>query len=382
MKSTVEVFADLPKKLLKLFLPIIPAYIIGCFFSYFLVTTIGICILTVIIDFVGNITVFTGAKIGELFVYYIYFVASFLSMLLPISMLLSVMLSVGSFAKTNELTAIKSCGISIIKMTFPLIIIGLFLSGGNFFFNETFLNKANEKLELYRDTFSARRNGRPIPTEIVESRRNFYYFSDENTAYYFKKINTSPASGETIVRYSFENYRIKGIITADYLEYSPENNWIMPNGLEKIIEQNGDVIVNDLSQKTLSDLIQPPADMVKTIRKIEQMSWRELQKRMENAKQRGEKTQKYLADSNFKFSLPLMNLIVVLVGVAVTARSTKRSGAVHFGAGLGFVFVYWGIAQFLIVLGRNESINPLIAAWSATALFSILGFFLYTRASR
>ncbi|MCL1946261.1 MAG: LptF/LptG family permease [Chitinivibrionia bacterium] len=383
VKTLLGLFADLPRIVLKLFLSTIPAYIIGRFFSYFFVTTIGLCVITAVIDFVGNIHTFTGAKTPELVNYYLYFVASFLSMLLPISMLLSVMLSVGSFAKTNELTAIKSGGISIAKMTSPLILIGFIIAVGNFFFNETFLGNANEKLELYRNTFSARQQGRPIPTEVVEFRRNFYYFSDENTAYYFRKINTSPANGETVVRYSFENNRVKSIATSDFLEYSTEKKqWIMPNGQEKILQRDGEVLANILTQNILLDLNQPPSDMVKTIRRIEMMSWTELQKRMENAKQRGEKTQKYLADSNFKFSLPLMNVIVVLVGIAVTARSTKRGGAVHFGAGLGFVFIYWGIAQFLIVLGRNESVDPIVAAWSATALFTILGFFLYTRASR
>ena len=383
IKTLFALFADLPRMILRIFLPTIPSYIIGRFFSYFLITTTGLCIITAVIDFVGNIQVFTGAKTAELGVYYLYFIASFLSMLLPISMLLSVMLSVGSFAKTNELTAIKSGGISITKMTSPLIFIGFLIAIGNFFFNEAFLGEANEKLELYKNTFSARQQGRPIPTEVVEFRRNFYYFSDENTAYYFRRINTSPANGETIVRYSFENYRIKSITTSDFLEYSSEKkHWVMPDGQEKIMRTDGEVSVNALTQNILSDLNQPPSDMVKTIRKVEQMSWSQLQKRMENAKQRGEKTQRYLADSNFKFSLPFMNVIVVLVGVAVTARSTKRGGAVHFGAGLGFVFIYWGIAQFLIVLGRNESVDPIVAAWSATVLFTILGFFLYTRASR
>jgi LPS export ABC transporter permease LptG len=383
LKSIFEFIIDLPKKALNLFLPIISAYILGRFFSYFLVTLTGLAVLTGVIDFVSNINVFTGAKLKELAIYYSYFIASFLSMVLPISMLLAVMLSVGSFSKTNELTAIKSSGISMVKITFPLIAIGLFLSVGIFFFNEAFLATANEKLQLYKDTFSARRNSRPIPTELSESRRNFYYFSDANTAYFFRRITTSPPKYETVVKYSFENYRIKSITTAEILDYDLEKNrWIIPEGKEKILQKDGSVVVNDLSQVILTDLVQKPVDMLKPIRKVEQMSYSELKKGIENAKQRGEKTQKYLADSNFKFSLPLMNVVVVLVGVAATARSTKRGGAVHFGAGLVFVFVYWAIAQFLIVLGRNESVNPIVAAWSATIIFLGVGFLLYTKASK
>jgi len=382
-KSIFEFIIDLPQKALNLFLPKISAYILGRFLSYFLVTLTGLAVLTAVIDFVSNINVFTGAKLEETAAYYSYFIASFLSMILPISMLLAVMLSIGSFSKTNELTAIKSSGISMVKITFPLIVIGMFLSVGIFFFNETFLATANGKLQLYKDTFSARRNANPVPTEVSESRRNFYYFSDANTAYFFRRITTSPPRYETVVKYSFENYRIKSVTTAEILDYDSEKNqWIIPEGKEKILQKDGNIVVNHLSQAVLTDLVQKPVDMLKPIRKVEQMSYSELKKGIENAKQRGEKTQKYLADSNFKFSLPLMNVVVVLVGVAATARSTKRGGAVHFGAGLVFVFVYWVIAQFLIVLGRNESVNPIVAAWSATIIFLGGGFFLYTKASK
>jgi len=383
IKNIFSFLADLPRRILGILLPIIPAYLIGRFFSYFLITTVGIFVITVVIDFVGNIHIFNGANPDEIAGYYKFFIITFLSMLIPISMLLSVMLSIGSFAKTNELTAIKSGGISIVKMTFPLILLGLFLAVGNFWFNETFLTNANEKIELYREIFSARRHGRPIPTEVVESRRDFYYFSNDNMAYFFRRIDTSPAKGETVVRYTFENNRLSSVITAETIEFCAEKKqWIMPVGQERIIQEDGGKFLNILSEETLRDLVQSPTDMMKTIRRVEQMSWSELQNRIENARLRGERTQRYLADSNFKFSLPLMNVIAVLIGIAVTARSTKRGGAVHFGAGLGFVFIYWGIAQYLIVLGRNESINPLVAAWSATVIFTILGFILYTRASK
>jgi hypothetical protein len=53
---------DIPKKLLNIFLPIVPAYITGRFFSYFLVTVIGISILCVIIDFVGSTARFHSAQ--------------------------------------------------------------------------------------------------------------------------------------------------------------------------------------------------------------------------------------------------------------------------------------------------------------------------------
>ena len=77
-----------------------------------------------------------------------------------------------------------------------------------------------------------------------------------------------------------------------------------------------------------------------------------------------------------------MNFIVILLGVSVTARSDKRGGAVHFGAGMGLVTIYWAMTQFLLVFGRSGQLSPFVAAWGGTIMFLFIGIMLYRKASQ
>ena len=155
----------------------------------------------------------------------------------------------------------------------------------------------------------------------------------------------------------------------------------MIDGRKSVLSE-GKITVEQFEQLPMDRLEQTPEEMVKEVKKIELMSYSELHESMELAKQRGESTDKYLADLYFKFALPLMNLIVILIGVAVTAKSGKRGGAVNFGVGILLAFSYWAVAQFLLLFGRSGTIDPLIAAWGGTVFFLILGVLMYRRAAQ
>ena len=369
-----------PSLILKKIFPILPSYIMGRFFSYLITITLGLIVLTVVIDYVSNINSFEGAMAKELINYYIYFIGWFISIILPIALLLASMMSIGSFSKTNEITAIKAAGISMIKVTIPLIIAGLLFSGFSFWFSETVLPEANRKRAILKETFRARRGNRPIPTINHKYRRNFYYFGNNGSIYNIKHFQTEPPRGDKVLKYEIKDNRLYSVITATKM-INEEDRWVLYDGEERIFN-NGSYLTRHFKKEVDKDITASPIDMVKTVRSIDELSYGELKSAMKVVKERGEDTSKYEADLNFKFALPLMNLVVILLGIAVTARADKRGGTVHFGSGIGLVFLYWGLAQFLLIFGRNGFLPPYVAAWSGTLFFLVLGTYLYRRASQ
>lgn len=369
-----------PAYIIKFLMPKLPGYILGRFFSFFFTVTIGLTILTVVIDYISTINRLEGSLPKELLEYYLYFMAWFFSILLPMALLIATMMTIGSFAKTNELTAIKAAGISIVKMTIPLLIVGLFFSVFSFYFSEQILPEANRKRDHLKEVFAARRNNRPIPTAKKSYKHDFYYFSNSNTAYRFTHFQTSPARGDKVTRYRFgdgtllETTEIRKMVYEDSL-------WYMISGIKREFTQDG-YTSERFGKEQDENITDSPEEMVKTVGSAEQKSYGEMTKIMEKARQRGEDVSRYQADLNFKFALPLMNFIVILIGVSVTARSDKRGGAVHFGAGMGLVALYWAVSQTMLVFGRGGQLDPMFAAWSGTVIFLVVGLLLYRKASR
>ena len=206
------------------------------------------------------------------------------------------------------------------------------------------------------------------------------FWNCSSSVFRFAYFQTEPPRADRVLYYTFdENNRLQSVVHADKMSY--DEHWTLVEGAEKAFK-HGAIVVTPFEKREVTSLKQTPQQMVKQIKKIEQMSYTELREIMDISKQRGESTEKYLADLYFKFALPLMNLIVILIGVAVTAKAGKRGGAVNFGTGILLVFSYWGVSQFLLLFGRSGTIDPFLAAWGGTAFFLLLGIFMYRRASQ
>ncbi|MFW6245720.1 MAG: LptF/LptG family permease, partial [Fibrobacterota bacterium] len=90
---------------------------------------------------------------------------------------------------------------------------------------------------------------------------------------------------------------------------------------------------------------------------------------------------KYLAELEFKIALPFMNFIVILLGIAITARAGRKGGAALFGISLFMTFFFWLISRFALVFAQNGHIPTTVGAWIGNAIFLFIGLVLYRKAA-
>jgi lipopolysaccharide export system permease protein len=81
--------------------------------------------------------------IGELL---FYASATFVPLALPLAILLSSIMSIGSLGENYELIALKSAGISLVRIMWPLVLISLFFVFAAFYFSNNILPIANLKM--------------------------------------------------------------------------------------------------------------------------------------------------------------------------------------------------------------------------------------------
>ncbi len=75
-----------------------------------------------------------------------YFMANLIPMGLPLAMLLAAIMTMGNLGENYELLAMKSAGMSLIRITKPLIIIVSVISVGSFFVGNNLVPMANKKI--------------------------------------------------------------------------------------------------------------------------------------------------------------------------------------------------------------------------------------------
>lgn len=70
-----------------------------------------------------------------------------LALTLPMSVLVAVLYAFSQFSADNEITALKASGVSLIRLSLPLFVVGLLLTGGMLYFNDRILSESNYRLK-------------------------------------------------------------------------------------------------------------------------------------------------------------------------------------------------------------------------------------------
>lgn len=146
------------------------------------------------------------AVIGELF---FYAALTMVPLALPLAILLASLMAFGNLGEHLELTAMKSAGVSLIKVMSPLIIFLAFVSVGAFFFQNDVLPKAQVK--MWSLLFSMRQKSPEL--DIPEGA---FYDQIEGYNLYVKQKNRENGMLYGMMIYDVSNgYGYANIIVAD-----------------------------------------------------------------------------------------------------------------------------------------------------------------------
>ncbi len=376
-----------PKWALKRTIGTLPMYLIWLFTGYVVGVLLALIVIFVVIDYVSNLGRFEKASFAEVALFYWYYLPWIIQISIPIVLLLASLFSMGKLAKSSELIAMKAAGVSIRRLTLPLLFLGVLLSIGTFYGGEWIIPKSNMLRKELNDSFNEPRNSperthrnRDAKNIVKEFRRNFYYFGNTSTMYMFQEFNTLPQTARGVWRESFDSSSIRERVQADQMLYD-STGWRFIHGTVRTFTADSTRLV---PFDTLRDTIlrATPVDMVAQIKSPEEMSYWELDRYIRASERRGEPVQKYQGQLEFKKALPWMNFIVILLGISITARAGRKGSAALFGIGLMMTFVYWLISQFAIVFAQNGHLPVMVGAWIGNAIFFILGLFLFRKASQ
>ena len=169
-------------------------YIIRQFLVTLSMTLLGFLCVILIVDLIENLDRFIDNSIPARITmkYYLYAIPWFINIGLPMSMLISTVFSIGLLAKRNELSAMKSTGISLYRITIPITIIGLIVSLISFELDNKWVSKGNEVRYNIEREYMKRRSRVKAHKELrnvflQKNEQGSCYFGD---AHWFEKART------------------------------------------------------------------------------------------------------------------------------------------------------------------------------------------------
>jgi lipopolysaccharide export system permease protein len=354
---------------------IIDRYIAKEFLKLFALVLVSFTILYLIVDFFGRIRMFLSndATARQIILHFGFGIPQIISHTIPVAVLLATLIAFGTFSRNNEVVAMRANGISIYRMTLPVLVLGIAISGAAFFFNEFVTPLANHKAKYieFVEVKKQRRMGAFSQNQIWYRSRNAIY----NFALFVPERNI--LKGVTIHHFD-PDFNLVMRIDAKEASWNSDR-WILSDVMVTRFPP-GDFPVIERHNKLPADITENPSDLQSVQKDADEMSFFELWSFIRKLRSEGYDATRYLVDLHGKIAFTLVSIILVVLGVSFSLRSERSGGvALSIGAGIIIGFSYWIVFALSISLGRSLTLPPFLAAWSANLLFAAASIALYLR---
>ena len=126
---------------------LVDKYILQHFASKVITTIMAFIVIFLLVDIVDHLDHIIDSEMpsGEIIRYYYHTVPWYFSLGLPMSLLLATIFTFGILQKNNELSALKASGVSIRRLSVPLLILGLLFSVFSFYFDNLYVTEHLQK---------------------------------------------------------------------------------------------------------------------------------------------------------------------------------------------------------------------------------------------
>ncbi|MFO7980879.1 MAG: LptF/LptG family permease [Candidatus Aminicenantes bacterium] len=371
-KKTSKGSLTLPRIYIR-FPNIIDRYIIKKYISLFLLVFLSLLCVFIIITFFESIdNVYEHEKSLTLFYEYIWFkIPEFIHYVLPVAALSSALLCLGILTKFNEVTAMKSSGMSVFRIIVPVLVLSIIISFFSFYIQENILPFSSKKAE---ETWNQINDVPPRSYNRLD--RRWVMGKNGDRMYYYNYFDQDRAvfRGMTILDLDTKSWVLERRIYAESAELI-NNKLILSHLWERRFEQNKPVSFSKQEKRELK-VMEPKSYFIKGMKEANQMHYGELKDYIDKLKVSHFETTRHEVDLHYKISFPLATFVIVLLGIPFAFTMGKRGTLVGIGMSFVIVIIYWGAIGIFKSLGYAGYISPFLGAWGPNLIFGLIGLYM------
>jgi LPS export ABC transporter permease LptG/LPS export ABC transporter permease LptF len=362
---------------------VVDTYILYSFTFYFLMLLVSFVLMTHVYTFFELLSDIVKNHIAmeRVFTYLFFLTPQLIYESTPISVLVAVLITFGILTKHNEITAFKACGISVYRLSIPILALALLLSGGLFAFDHFYVPGANRKQDAIRKEIK----GRPVQTYLHPERQ--WVFApgshDDPRIYYYHYLD--PAQKVMVGAQVFEldpaNFRVRKHISAEKARWEPAlQAWIFENGWSRDFTEPQQKFFNFSGQATtFKELTERPDYFLQEVLQDQQMNFQQLAAYIRDLQRNGIDTITLQVRFYRKFAVPLFAVVMALISVPFAFLAGNRGAMAGVGVSFAIAIAYWSIGKLFEQLGDVNLLPAAIAAWSPDVLFAMAGLYFFTR---
>ena len=355
-------------------------YVIGNFLQVYFYCIAGFISIWLIFDVSDNISSFIDNHIGLALVarYYGTQIPQVFIILLPVSLLLSLLFALGRMSRANEIVSMLTAGVSLPRVLLPLIGMGLLTVAASMALNYSLAPHA----ELARKTFISEaqsRPGRTIQGQIFRNRTDLRTWFVQN---FLQRSNTF--NNVQVLQQDTNDNIVTNYVAARAV-YRPETKtWELENARVVHYDQSGNIVDEQFFPSLkIEHWSETPFRLGSANERAEFLSLPELHEYLHfNADFPATLLAPFRTHLQYRLALPWTCFVVVCIAAPLGIGYSRRGVLSSVAAAVFLVFSMNFLVHLFLALGEGYRVPAWIAAWTPNILFMAIGLYLlYLRAA-
>lgn len=292
--------------------------------------------------------------------------------ILPLAILTSMVLTLGGLGRTNEMTALRACGISLSRIIRPLLVIIVLLCSLQLLVHEYMvpwnvrtLNelvdvkmRGREQIRLTHSKIWYRSDNKIINIDLVQTReqklRGVTIFEIDEGANIIRRIDASEAQLQ-------------------------DQQWLAPTLVERLFDPQSGMLQQTRRLENHPLTIDRLIDDFARVEDLNaELGARQLAQLATRLEQEGYDASRQRVDLQARLAAPFTGLVMGLLGIPFALQRGRQSNlALGVGLSLAIGAAYFIIQSAVISFGYAGALPPLVAAWTANLIFTLLAVWLF-----
>ena len=351
-------------------------YILRNFLQPYVYCILGFLAIWLIFDISDNSsTIFDErAPLGLVVRFYWTQIPQVLVILLPVSLLLALLFSLGRMSRSNEIVSMLTAGVSVPRLILPLLVVGLLTTGATFGLNYSLAAHA----ELARKNFLDQVN-RGGTRDIVIAGQVFRNRTDDRTWYISRfRPNSNEFSGVQIVQQDAKENIVRNYLATEAFYEPATHSWRLEKA--KVVNYDAAGNITDekmFTSKTISDWSETPYRLSSANVRPEFLGISELQTYLHfNSDFPQTLLAPFRTQLQYRWALPWTCFVVAIMAAPLGIGFSRRGILASVAVAIGLVFTMNFLTHLFLALGEGDRVSPITAAWTPNLIFFIIGLYL------
>ncbi|MSU65598.1 MAG: YjgP/YjgQ family permease [Opitutus sp.] len=326
-----------------------------------------------------------GARGRELWEYIGVTMPSFLAVVLPIALLVSLLYTLGKLHRANEFNAMRAAGVGFIRLTAPIWLMGLLCCGLTWWLNTSIVpwsvERSEELLNYLRfrhESKSEQRDRIGVVFSVAFDNRL------ERRMWYFNRYSryNERGYGASVSELDPQRREVRRLVAAEAWYDPIGHGWVFKNGRELLFTaETGELIGSKpFVQKFAGTYQEDPQRMLLIDRRAVDLSLHELHELIDYLE--SERSPKVVGYAVRYFGLiadTIGPLIVIAIAIPFAMTGVRVNPAVGVSKSIGLFVLYYLLSNFAASLASREIVEPVVAAWLPHAGMAAVAAWFFVR---